>query len=115
MVDTTRVKQLGIGRHGRKTDRIDAEVLATALKVGRIPQAHILSPTRQEPRFHLAARRMLVENRAQYLTAIREIVRARGGRLGSCATRFFLEKLADVELGEQTGSLVGPLRSALES
>jgi transposase len=114
MVDTTRVKQLGIGQHGRKTDRIDAEVLATALKVGRIPQAHILSAERQELRFHLAARRMLVEDRVQYVTAIREIVRARGGRLASCATRLFLEKLADVELDGQTGLLVGPLRSALE-
>ena|GEM_PF-2306639 len=28
LVDTTRVKKLGIGQHGRKTDRIDAEVLA---------------------------------------------------------------------------------------
>ena len=28
LVDTTRVKRLGVGRHGRKTDRIDAEALA---------------------------------------------------------------------------------------
>ena len=28
LVDTTRVQRLGVGQHGRKTDRIDAEVLA---------------------------------------------------------------------------------------
>ncbi len=57
MVDTTRVKQLGIGHHGRKNDRIDAEGLATALLSGRIPQAHILSPARQRLRLVLAVRR----------------------------------------------------------
>jgi hypothetical protein len=46
-VDTTRSKQSGIGRHGRKTDRIDAEVLALALDRGGIPVAHVLSPQRQ--------------------------------------------------------------------
>src|SRR4029453_6560318 len=53
MVDTTRARQLGIGQHGRKTDRVDAERLAVALKEGRIPEAHILSPERQELGFHM--------------------------------------------------------------
>ena len=34
LVDTTRSHRLGIGQHGRKTDRIDAEVLALALERG---------------------------------------------------------------------------------
>ena len=75
MVDTTRVRQLGIGQHGRKNDRIDAEVLATALLSGRIPQAHILSPARQKLRLELAVRRSLVATRAQYVTSIRGMVR----------------------------------------
>ncbi|HEX2567973.1 MAG TPA: transposase [Polyangia bacterium] len=37
MVDTTRVRQLGVGQHGRKTDRIDAQMLALALERGLIP------------------------------------------------------------------------------
>src|SRR4029077_1148192 len=53
MLDTTRAKQLGIGQHRRKTDRIDAETLARALEVGRVPLAHVLSPHRRELRFHL--------------------------------------------------------------
>jgi len=43
MVDTTRCRQLGIGQHRKKTDRIDAEVLARAVERGRIPLAHVLS------------------------------------------------------------------------
>jgi len=39
LVDTTRVAKLGIGQHGRKTDRIDAEVLARAVESGHIPVA----------------------------------------------------------------------------
>jgi transposase len=70
MVDTTRVKQLGIGRHGRKNDRIDTEALAVALYEDRIPLAHILSPDRQELRFQLSVRRALVETRAQYVALV---------------------------------------------
>ena len=44
VVDTTRVKQLGVGQHKRKSDRIDAEVLARAVEMGAVPLAHVLSP-----------------------------------------------------------------------
>jgi hypothetical protein len=36
LVDTTRVKQLGIGHRRRKSDRIDAEVLARAVVDGDV-------------------------------------------------------------------------------
>jgi hypothetical protein len=114
MVDTTRVKQLGIGHHGRKNDRIDAEVLATALLSGRVPQAHILSPARQKLRMELSVRRSLVETRAQYVTSIRGIVRARGGRVPSCNTRDFLDRLREVALDEQAQRLIEPLSACLE-
>lgn len=68
LVDTTRSKQLGVGRHGRKTDRIDAEVLARAVEEGRIPLAHVLTPERRELRKLLNVRRYLVEARAQGVT-----------------------------------------------
>jgi transposase len=114
MVDTTRVRQLGIGQHGRKNDRIDAEVLATALASGRIPQAHILSPARQKLRLELAVRRSLVETRAEYVTSIRGMVRARGGRIPSCSTREFLARLRQVALDEPAQQLIEPLRASLE-
>jgi transposase len=114
MVDTTRVKQLGIGQHGRKNDRIDAEVLATALLSGRIPLAHILSPARQKLRLQLAVRRSLVATRAEYVTSIRGIMRARGGSIPSCRTYDFLSKLGELALDQQTQQLIEPLRASLE-
>ena len=114
MVDTTRTKELGIGRHGRKNDRIDTERLAVALKENRIPSAYILSERSQELRFQMSVRRLLVESRAQYVTAIREIVRARGGRVAQCRTDGFLEKLSEVDLDDACRLLVLPLRSLLE-
>ena len=54
LVDTTRSRQLGIGQHGRKNDRIDAEQLARAVERGGIPLAHLLSP------HHRGSRELLV-------------------------------------------------------
>lgn len=114
MVDTTRTKKLGIGQHGRKTDRIDAEQLGLSLERGLIPEAHILSPHRQELRFHLGVRRALIETRAAYVTQIREIVRARGRRVASCSTADFVAKVKATSLDEGTGALIAPLLLVLE-
>jgi transposase len=114
MLDTTRAKQLGIGQHRRKTDRIDAETLARALEVGRVPLAHVLSHHRQDLRFHLGVRRALVETRAQFVTTVREIARARGHLLPTCATNAFVAKLKETSLDEATRALVAPLAVVLE-
>src|SRR5262249_19157069 len=90
LVDTTRSRQIGIGQHGRKTDRLDADRLALALEQGYLPAAHMLSPERQEMRHHLGVRRMLVESRAQAVTTVRGIVRAHGERLPSCDVEVFV-------------------------
>ena len=84
MVDTTRCRQLGIGQHRRKTDRIDAEVLARAVERGMIPLAHVLSPARQQLRMQLGVRRALVKTRAGYVASIRSVARAHGKSLPSC-------------------------------
>jgi transposase len=84
MVDTTRCRQLGIGQHRRKTDRIDAEVLARAVERGMIPLAHVLSPARQQLRMQLGVRRALVKTRAGYVASIRSLARAHGKSLPSC-------------------------------
>jgi transposase len=89
LVDTTRSKQLGIGRHGRKTDRIDAEVLARAVDRGGIPLAHVLSPQRREMRRVLGIRRALVETRAQYVTTVRGLARESGVKLPDCRIHNF--------------------------
>jgi transposase len=109
MVDTTRVKQLGIGRHGKKTNRIDAERLAVALAEGRIPQAHILSPHRQQLRLQLSVRRLLVEMRTRCVTAVRGLARAQGVRLPSCESEELSGKVSQLELSPATRQLIGPL------
>lgn len=114
ILDTTRAKQLGIGQHGRKTDRIDAEVLARALDNGRVPLAHVLSEHRQELRFHLSVRRTLVETRAQHVGTIREIVRARGQSLPSCNINYFSSHLKAASLDKDTRALIAPLAVVLE-
>lgn len=90
LVDTTRSRRLGIGAHGRKTDRIDAEVLALALERGGIPIAHVLSPHRRELRRQLGVRRGLVETRSQLVTTVRGLLREQGISLPGCNTEHFV-------------------------
>lgn len=115
MLDTTRVRQLGIGQHRRKNDRIDAETMARALETGRVPLAHVLSPRRRELRLQLGVRRTLVETRAGYVTTLRGLVRAHGKQLPTCRTDHFREHLRKTPLDEATRALITPLAQALEA
>lgn len=114
MIDTTRVRQLGIGQHKRKTDRIDAETIARALEVGRIPLAHVLSSERRELRLQLSVRRALVETRAQYAVTIRGLVRAQGKRLPSCSPENLPSKVREGGLDDRTRLMTEPLVKLLE-
>jgi transposase len=113
LVDTTRSRQVGIGQHGRKSDRLDADHLAVALDQGRLPAAHLLSPARREMRHHLGVRRMLVESRAQMVTTIRGIVRAQGERMPSCAVESFVATVRRTALSEATRLLIEPALAVL--
>ena len=113
LVDTTRVKQLGVGHHGRKNDRIDAEVLARAVERGLIPCAHVLSPERRQLRALLAVRRALVETRAQYVTTIRGLARAHGKKIPTCKTGVFVTRFNEADLGEPLQTLCSPLLATL--
>lgn len=93
VVDTTKVKRLGIGQHGKKTDRIDAEVLAMALERGGIPVAHVLSKPSRKLRVLLGMRRGLVESRSQLVTTVRGMVRAEGQALPACDAETFVERV----------------------
>ncbi|HMA95098.1 MAG TPA: IS110 family transposase [Polyangiaceae bacterium] len=115
VVDTTRSRQLGIGQHGRKTDRIDAEVLARALESGRIPLAHVLSPKRRELRRALSVRRTLVEARAQLVTTVRGLVREQGERVATCQTSNFVTRVRSQKLPEETMRVIEPLLVILEA
>jgi transposase len=113
MVDTTRVGKLGIGQHGRKTDRIDAEVLARAVESGHVPRAHVLSPARRELRMQLSVRRALVETRAQYVTTVRGLLRARGKRLPSCDVDVFVMRFREAGFEADVHELCTPLLDVL--
>jgi transposase len=115
LVDTTRIRRLGVGEHGRKTDRIDAEKLARALEERRIPQAHVLSPERRELRRVLAVRRALVETRAQMVTTIRGLVREQGGQIPSCQTQNFARRVREQRLPPEVSRLVAPLVELVET
>jgi transposase len=115
LVDTTRVRQLGIGQHGRKTDRIDAETLARAVEERRIPLAHLLSPARQKLRTEISVRRALVEVRSSYVTTIRGLLREAGAPAPSCKASVFAARLKDVELTAEVRALTEPLRIVLDA
>lgn len=112
LVDTTRNKQIGVGRHGRKTDRIDAEVLARAVERGGIPVAHLLSPHRRELRRVLGIRRALVESRAQLVTTARGVARESGISLPGCTTENFSTRVRTLAKNEP---LLCPLEPLLKT
>lgn len=115
VVDTTRVRQLGIGQHKRKNDRIDAEALARAGESGRVPRAYVLSHASQRLRVKLGVRRALVETRAQYVTTIRSLLRSEGLTAPSCETHIFVRKLEATELPGAVREAIKPLVVALEA
>jgi transposase len=113
LVDTTRSKQLGLGQHRRKNDRIDAEVLARAVERGSIPLAHLLSPHRRELRRQLGVRRALVETRTQYVTTCRGLVREQGESLPSCETAQFVVRVRSAHLTAEVHAVIEPLLGTL--
>ena len=115
MLDTTRVRQIGVGQHKRKNDAIDAEVIALAVDARRIPEAHVLSPDRRTLRAQLSVRGALVETRSQYVTTIRGLARAAGVLLPSCDPENFVAKLEKSALDDSTRTLVAPLVTILRT
>ncbi|MDP3218833.1 MAG: IS110 family transposase [Deltaproteobacteria bacterium] len=115
MLDTTRVRQIGVGQHGRKTDRLDAEALARALARGGVPRAHVLSPARRQMRAELSTRSALVETRSQYVTTVRGLVRAAGVLLPTCAPESFVRHARAANLTPETRALLEPLLAVLDA
>jgi len=109
LMDTTRAKQVGIGSHGRKTDRIDAQTLAMALAEDRIPAAHVLSPARRRLRDQVNIRRTLVQMRAELATAIRGIAREHGVKIASCPPDYLAGKIGKSDMPEWVLAVLQPL------
>jgi transposase len=115
IVDTTRLKKIGIGEHKRKNDAIDAEHIAIAVEQERIPRAHVLSEARRELRKRLSIRKALVETRAQYVTTIRGIARGEGVLLPTCTTQYFVPRLEEQKLEATLVALIRPLVEVLKT
>ena len=113
MIDTTRVRAMGVAHHKRKNDALDAEAAARAVEQGRVPEAHILSPARRAMRAQLSVRGALVETRAQYVTTIRGLGRAAGVLLPTCSTENFVSKARESALDDATRALIAPLLAVL--
>ncbi len=113
MLDTTRVRQIGVGQHGRKNDALDAEAMALALDAGRVPMAHVLSPERRALRARLSVRGELVETRARHVTVLRGLARALGVLVASSSTDHFLQKLHEAPLDEAARATMAPLVATL--
>lgn len=113
LLDTTRIRRIGVGQHGRKNDSIDAEAIAMAMDAGRVPVAHVLSPERRVLRAKLSVRGELVDMRARQVTLLRGLARAAGVLISSSSTDSFLQKLQQAPIGESTRALMAPLVATL--
>lgn len=116
MFDTTRVRRLaGIGEHGRKNDRLDAERLAIALERGHAAFAHVLSDDGRRLRELQELHRMLVHARKSAVIHARGILRGRGVDFPACEPDKFAQRLRKAELPSAIGALVEPLLGPLEA
>jgi transposase len=113
--DTTRVRQLGVGDHGRKNDRLDAEKLAIALERNHAALAHVLGDDARELRELQEMHRALVHARKRAITHVRGILQGRGIRVPSCAAEHFAGNVENAELPEPLKALVEPLLVQLHS
>jgi len=114
--DTTRVRRLtGIGEHGRKNDRLDAEKLALGLERQHAAFAHVLGDDARQLREQQELHRALVHARKRAITHVRGIVQGRGVRLESCAPENFVANLRKANLPGSLMLLVEPMLGPLEA
>jgi transposase len=79
----------GIGIGGKKTDRRDAEALATALRLGFVPEIHQKTLYSQRINSLLAGRDLVVGIRIQLTNHVRGILREYGLPMPAGATKFW--------------------------
>jgi transposase len=79
----------GIGIGGKKTDRRDAEALATALRLGFIPEVHQKSLYSRRINSLLASRDLVVQTRTALTNHVRGILREYGLPMPVGATNFW--------------------------
>lgn len=115
--DTTCVRTFaGIGQHGRKNDRIDAERLAIALERDHAKFAHVLGQDARRLRELQEQHRALIETRKRLVIHVRGILRGRGIVLPSCEVDDFVSNLRKAQRnGTVTLSWVEAFLAPLEA
>jgi transposase len=116
MFDTTRVRRLaGVGEHGRKNDRLDAEKLALALERGHAAFAYVLSDDGRELRELQEIHRALVGARKNAVIHARGLLQGRGVILPGCEPDYFVGHVRKAQLPPSLRLLVEPLLGPLEA
>jgi transposase len=116
LFDTTRVRRLaGVGEHGRKNDRLDAEKLALALERGHAAFAHVLSDDARELRELQEVHRALVNARKNAVIHARGLLRGRGVTLPGCEPEGFVGHVRKAQLPASLRLLVEPFLGPLEA
>jgi transposase len=113
MIDTTRSKQMGVGQHKRKNDKLDAKTNAICLERGFIARAHILSEPRQQLRMYLRVRAQLVQTRAKFIAMTRRLLAEEGLSMKRQDAEHFDKALSAVPLTESLRLILHPLREQL--
>ena len=98
-----------------KTDKRDARTLADACRLGAYRAAHRASDEQRHLRGQLAVREALVRTRSRYITLISTLLRRDGLRLPSGEARYFLKRLAQVQLADPLREEIEPLLILLEA
>jgi transposase len=114
MLDSTRIRQLGVGHHRRKNDPIDAEVIARALERGYVTVAHVLSEGRREIRYQLAIRGTLIDTRTTFINVVRGLAVSEGVQLPSCAAENFVRHVRAAVWPATIAGQIEPLLASLE-
>jgi len=94
-----------------KTDRRDAQALAQACRLGAYRPAHRLSEEGRRLRGRLRVRQALVRSRSQFIVLTRSLLRQEGIRVRSGSAPTFAQRVKEIELPAELGSVVEPLLS----
>ena len=103
VVQSTLVRQLGVGAHGIKTDRRDAEALSIVSCRIDLPSVHIRSVEARLLKSRLGMRKGLVEARTKLINTVRGYLRTELKRVGSGSSKCFPQRVRKVLLEDPCG------------
>lgn len=98
-----------------KTDRRDAQALATACRLGTYRAVHRVSADQRMMRAQLAVRETLVRSRSRCISVIRSLLRQEGIRVGSGSSSEFVKRVEALDLPDRLRLLIKPLMTMLGS